>query len=120
MKDVIEHIFDQKKLLQRLHDLFFRVVDVAQRVREQVVHCFDVFREEAHQYLLSFRLAVVGCLQLLGARARPNKVASRAPVRFGRQRAKRLPVPQSAVESCRASLELRGSFNSEAHSSMRA
>ena len=33
---------------QRLHDLFFGVVDVAQRVHEQVVHCLDVFREEAH------------------------------------------------------------------------
>jgi hypothetical protein len=33
---------------QRLHDLLFGVVDVAQRVHEQVVHRLDVFREEAH------------------------------------------------------------------------
>jgi hypothetical protein len=33
---------------QRLHDLFFGVVDVAQRVHEQIVHRLDVFREEAH------------------------------------------------------------------------
>jgi hypothetical protein len=33
---------------QRLHDLFFGVVDVAQRMQEEVIHCFDVFREEAH------------------------------------------------------------------------
>ena len=47
-------------LRQRLHDLLFRVVDVAQRVREQVVHCLDVFRKEAHRCLLSFRLSCCG------------------------------------------------------------
>jgi hypothetical protein len=30
-------------LRQPLHDLFLRVVDVAQRVHEQVVHCGDIF-----------------------------------------------------------------------------
>jgi hypothetical protein len=28
--------------------MFFGAVDVAQRMHEQVVHCLDVFREEAH------------------------------------------------------------------------
>src|SRR5262249_49111257 len=39
---------------QRLHDLLFRVIDVAQRVQEQIIHCLDVFREEAHAFLLVF------------------------------------------------------------------
>ena len=33
---------------QRLHDLVLGVVDVAQRMHEQVVHGLDVFREQAH------------------------------------------------------------------------
>ena len=33
---------------QRLQDLFFRIVDVAQRVHEQIIHGLYVFGEEAH------------------------------------------------------------------------
>jgi hypothetical protein len=35
---------------QRLHDLLFGVVDVAQGVHEKVVHILDVLREEAHDF----------------------------------------------------------------------
>ena len=35
-------------LRQCLHDLLFSVIHVAQRMDEQVIHVFDIFREEAH------------------------------------------------------------------------
>ena len=40
-------------LRQRLGDLLFGVVDVLQRVDEQVVECFDVLREKTHSALPS-------------------------------------------------------------------
>src|SRR5262249_2078123 len=33
---------------QRFHDLFFSIVDVSQRVHEQIVHVLDVLREQTH------------------------------------------------------------------------
>ncbi|MGA7102988.1 MAG: hypothetical protein WB019_22475, partial [Pseudolabrys sp.] len=33
---------------QRLHDLFFGVIDIAQLMHEEVVESFDVFTEQAH------------------------------------------------------------------------
>ena len=48
-------------LWQGLHDLLLGVIDVAQRVHEQIVHGFDVFREEAHAFLLVSFLCLLGC-----------------------------------------------------------
>jgi hypothetical protein len=37
---------------QRLDDLIFSVVDVLQPVQQKVVHCGDIFGEQAHGVLL--------------------------------------------------------------------
>ena len=87
-------------LRQRLHDLFLRVVDVAQRVDEQVVHCFDVFREEAH---IGFSIFVL-CLWVWSARQRMSR-AHHASV----QRAKRVAVPESVVIALFRSVDDRNS-----------
>jgi hypothetical protein len=40
---------------QRFGDLLLRVINVAQRVHEQIVHALDVLAEQAHGGVLSFR-----------------------------------------------------------------
>src|SRR3569623_1730649 len=39
-------------LRKRLGDLLLRVIDVLQLMQQQVIHCFDVFGENAHVSLL--------------------------------------------------------------------
>jgi len=46
------------QLRQRLHDLVFGVVDVLQPVKQQVIHCLNVFGEQSHE---RFPLTGVHC-----------------------------------------------------------
>jgi hypothetical protein len=58
--------------------MFFGAVDVAQRMHEQVVHCLDVFREEAHDVQPFFGAAISFRDQLRCNRAFDRQRATRA------------------------------------------
>src|SRR5262249_54166656 len=81
-------------LRQRLHDLFFRVIDVAQRVHEQIIHGLDVFRKEAHAFLLVFWVSVFWVSRLSGCDS--TRRAWRHHV-LNRKRAKGRPVPTRSI-----------------------